>query len=315
MFVLDDRHILIREKYNKQYIYDINDNQICFTSKYPKIFGDVVVLEEEKSLYLKNDRIYDYPIDIQIGHYGVIDGDSYGLLDLETGQIVVDMKYDDYTPVFSDKESLQFLCFWCKGRMNTESAVIFDIVNKRLFSTDITKNIIMISQQNNDVFIYTEDEISVVYDKDLNVKFRDDWREYSTVIPMNDNLYYSKENVFGMLVNNTETPILTINKGYLLPLYGINKILVMSDKNIEVIDPLKQEKFECYLLNETCLLSTDWCSLRHYKFIHDSLLRWGKGVFEKNSGNCSLHSLEGLINIDQKWNNIYYPNYYTETII
>lgn len=309
LFVLDDRHILIREKYNKQYIYDINDNLICFTSKNPKVFGDVVVLEEERTLYLKSDMIYNYPIDIQIDHYGVIDGEYYGLIDLETGQIIVDLKYDDYTPIFNDKESIEFVCFWCKGRKNTESMVIFDIVKKRLFCTDVTKNISMISQQNNDIFIYTEDEISVVYNKDLNVKFIDDWKEYSTVIPMNDNLYYSKGNEFGMLVNNTEDPILTINKGNLVPLYGVNKILVISDMNIEVIDPLKQEKFECTLLNKSRLLSTEWCSLLHYKLIHDCLLRCGKGIFEGISGNSGLYSLEGLTTVDQKWNNIYYPNY------
>ena len=125
-----------------------------------------------------------------IGHYGIVyDDNFYGLMNMENGQIIVEVKFDSYSPIFNNKNDIQFICFWCNTNKKHVNSIIFDIVSGYLFVTDITKEICMISQQNDYIFLYTADGMSIIYDQNFNVKFKDDWREYSTVIPMNGNFY------------------------------------------------------------------------------------------------------------------------------
>ena len=316
IFVLDDKHVLINKKYNERYIYDISGNIVCFTTKNPDFFGNVVVLEETNTLYLKNNKIFNYPTAMLIGHYGIVyDDNCYGLMNMENGQIIVEVKFDSYSPIFNNKNDIQFICFWCNTNKKHVNSIIFDIVSGYLFVTDITKEICMISQQNDYIFLYTADGMSIIYDQNFNVKFKDDWREYSTVIPMNGNFYYLKGNEFGEIKDGKEYPSLTIRGDYLMPLYGIEKILAISEKDILVIDPFANEKYYSPLIKKSDLkISTQWRSLLHYRFSNDCLFSWEKEI-NANSNECNgLYYLKGLTTVDQKWKNIFYPYYEEETI-
>lgn len=322
LYVLDNQHVLIHQiRSTNWYIYNVNGDKIAYSSKTPTSFGDVVVMEDERTFYLKNHCMSNYPISIQIGHYGIIDDVKLGLVDLETGSVVIEQKYDYASPIFNNAKRIRFIYFSCYGYKNKECVAIFDTETGRIFTTDIKDYIQMIAQQDENIFLFTKDGVSCIYDTDFNVKFRDDWGEYSTVIPMNDKMYYLKQGEFGILDCNNENPIFKVNANLLFPLYGIEKILIINDDVVDgmcvVFDPITQERHECKFqdLDDLMASSDDkfGISLYHYLIVHKCLLQWDHKLVEdlKEYSHHEHFPVKGLIKINQQWENIFYPHYYS----
>lgn len=320
--ILDDNHILLKREHKKWEVYDISKMRSIKVLPYTRNFGEVIT-SDDCTVYLPTNKIYNHESCMQIGHYVIIDDtDGYGLLDLISGKIVVSAKYERFLPVFNETNTIRYICFnqiYLRKYRNDISTVIFDIENGTLKNLDYRHKIEMITQNRDKISLVSENGMSMIIDQKLNVIYEDNWAEYNCVFPMNGQLYFCKDGLFGILKDNEEKIIIkdeTIK--FIVPLYKLNMFLTVSDKDIYRYIDISTNSIHDFRIKTFFIKPSDkeLSSLMPYMLTRKEILNWSHDdiLSAMNTSDVNkLANIEGLTKLKDVWKNIHYPDSNIET--